>query len=269
MILTLATRTFVDREILGPTGEPIAAGREATMELPRYASETLGLRGLSLSAAMLSGWGLPDLDQLRDAADKAGCPCLVLVDDEPLAFGHARAKQRDDAADRVRRLGMAAHRLGCNALAIRVGADDDDAAFDRAATAVKAVMPGLERFEVNLLIAPCEGLTFQPDRLTELIKKIGGFRIGSLPSFEHAHATGDAVETLRKLAPYAGAVHASISKVGGKKGHGPWDLGECVAAIRSVGFQNTLAVDVVGSGDASAAVDAAREMLTTAIEADA
>jgi sugar phosphate isomerase/epimerase len=267
MLLTLATEAFINQSIPGPAGTTLPAGREAVLGLPRFAMEQLDLRGLSVSAGMLAGWGLPDLEALRDAADKAACPCLVLVEPEPLAFGHARRPSREKAADRLSRLGTAAHRLGCNSVAIRVAAADDAAIADRAAVGIKEAMASLERLELNLLLSPHEGLTFDPERLTDLIKKVGGFRIGSLPTFEHAHATGDVVGTLRKLAPYAGAVHASVSKPTAK-GHKPWDLAECVEAIRSVGFANTLAIDVVGGGDPAVAVERAGGLLRAALEAE-
>lgn len=267
MLLTLATEAFINQPIPGLAGTTLGRGREAVLGLPRFAIEELELRGLSVSAGMLAGWGLPDLEALRDSADKAGCPCLVLVEPEPLAFGHVRRPSREKAADRLSRLGTAAHRLGCNSVAIRVGGDDSEEAAERAAVAIKAAMGSLERLELNLLLSPHEGLTFDPEKLTDLIKKIGGFRIGSLPTFEHAHATGDVVGTLRKLAPYAGAVHASVSKPTAK-GHKPWDLAECVAAIRSVGFANTLAVDVVGGGDPRVSVERAGGLLRAALEAE-
>lgn len=260
MLLTLATRTFAGQSVPGPTGEVLKRGPDAMYGLPRFAIEHLQLRGLSISASMLSGWGLPELDRLRDQADRVGCPCLVLIEDAPLPFGATTQKRRDSAGERIRRLGAAAHRLGCNSLAIKIEGKDDDVVFERAAAEVKRCMPALERLELNLLLAPAEGLTFQPERLTDLIKKIGGFRIGSLPDFGHAHATGDTVGTLRKLAPFAGAVHATVDTITDGQ-HTSWDLRECVEAIESVGFANTLAIDYIGKGDAAAAVETARVLL--------
>lgn len=267
MLLTLATAAFEGREIPGPAGSTLEAGPAAILGLPRFAMEHLDLRGLSVSAGMLSGWSVGDLERLRDAADKAACPCLVLSEPEPLGFGDSDQAIRRAAADRLSRLGAAAHRLGCNSVAIRIGAEESGEAFDRAAVAVKEAMPPLERMELNLLLIPHAGLCFDPERLTDLIKRIGGFRIGSMPTFAHAHQTGDAVATLRKLAPYAGAVHASVSKPTAK-GHGPWDLGACVEAIRSVGFSNTLAIDPIGTGDPATAVERAAVQLRAALEAE-
>jgi hypothetical protein len=129
-------------------------------------------------------------------------------------------------------------------------------------------MPAVERMELNLLIAPNAGLTEDPDRLTELLKRIGGFRIGSLPDFGHAADTGDLVDALRKLAPYAGAVHATVQGFDADGAHCRYDLAQGVAAIRGVGFVNTLAIDYVGGGDAVDDIERAREILQRAIESD-
>lgn len=260
MLLTLAARSL---------HKLVSADGELTMlDLPDFTIRRLQLRGMNVSSSMLAGWSLEDLDRLRDRGDKAGCPCLVLVEDTPLPFAGG-GDECDAAADRVRRLAVAANRLGCNALAVRCEAPDSDDAFEMTAAEIKAVMPSVERLELNLLVAPNEGLTAKPDRLTELLKRIGGFRIGSLPDFGHAAAGGDLVECLRKLAPYAGGVHATVEGFTKQGVHKSFDLAAGVAAIRSVGFLNTLAIDYVGNGDAVANIEQARDILQEAIDKDA
>ena len=260
MILTLATRSL--RTLVSTNGD----SSMSLLDVPAYAIKQFELRGLNLPSSMLAGWSLEDLDRLRDSADKAGCPCLVLIEDQPLPFA-AKDKTERAAADRVQRLAAAANRLGCNALAVRCQAPDTDEALDQTATQLKAVMPTMERSELNLLIAPHDGLTASPQRLTDLLKRIGGFRVGSLPDFAHAAASGDLVQALRMLAPYAGAVHATVEAFNQQGEHTSYDLAEGVAAIQSVGFVNTLAIDYVGSGDPVANIEKARKILTDAIEA--
>lgn len=296
MLLTLSTRSLTALSVVGegsasaavrsPASRsgrtasatrgagPVAIDRERVLEMPAFTMRDLELRGLFLPAAWLAGWTVEQLDELRERADKSGCPCLVLMEEAPLSFGSLRPAESDMAADRLRRLAFAANRLGCNAIGISVGAEDTDDAFDIAAQQVKATMRTFERLEVNVLLMPAPGLTFRPDRLTELIKRIGGFRIGSLPSFGHAVSTGDVEGTLRKLAPYAGAMLATIGTParGGKrqaKAAEPEavpDLAACVRTIRSVGFVNTLAIDYVGSGDAIPALVEARDVLQAVID---
>ena len=262
MLLTLAARSL--RTLVSSNGE----GSLSLLDLPSFALKELQLRGMNVPSSMLAGWTLEDLDNLRDRGDKAGCPCLVLIEDSPMCLAAADPAEIVSAGDRIRRLAVAANRLGCNALAIRCTAPDTDEAFDEAASVLKRLMPSVERLELNLLIAPNEGLTERTERLTDLLKRIGGFRIGSLPDFGHAAASGDLVDALRKLAPYAGAVHATVEGFDSKGRHEKFDLAEAVAAIKSVGFLNTLAIDYVGEGDAVANIEQARTVLEKAIEAN-
>ncbi len=238
------------------------------MDLPRFAIRELELLGLTLPASMLSGWSLDQMDTLRDRADKAGCPCLILIEDQPLSLGSPRAKDRASACDRTERLAVAAHRLGCNAVAVQCDTEDSDENLERIAEEIKSIMPRVERLELNLLLLPGKGLTATPERLTDLIKAIGGFRIGSLPTFAHAASCGDPVDALRKLAPYAGAVQATIAGFGKNGEHKGYDLTDCIHAIRSVGFVNTVAIDFVGRGDPVENITRAREILQTAIESE-
>lgn len=237
------------------------------LDLPDYACNHLQLRGLNIPASMLAGWSLEDLDRLRDRADKASCPCLVLVEDTGLKLAEPEPACQE-AIERVRRLAKAANRLGCNAISLCFEAPDTDDAFDQVAMQLKTLMPSLERLELNVLIAPFSGLTESPDRLTDLIKRVGGFRIGSMPNFGHAASTGNHVETLRKLAPYAGAIHATVNGFSKKGEHKGYSLTECVQAIRSVGFLNTLAIDYVGTGDPHKDIELARLELQAALDAE-
>jgi sugar phosphate isomerase/epimerase len=208
---------------------------------------------------------------LRDRADKAACPCLVLVEDAPLPFADGDPTKRHAAVERVRRLAVAANRLGCSAVAVRCEGPDDDSAFEATADQIKSLMPHVERMELNLLLSPSDGLTAATERLTSLIKRIGGFRIGSLPTFGAAAraGSGDPIETLRKLAPYAGCIHATIEGFSRKGEHKSFDLAKCVKAIRNVGFVNTLAIEYVGAGDPVPNIEKARDILQNAIDCEA
>ncbi len=262
MLLTLSTRSLMS--LLPPHGD----GSLNMLRVPEFTSRQLRLRGLNVVASMLAGWSLEQLDQLRDQADKAACPCLVLIEDAPLPLADEDPAKRQQAQERMTTLATAAHRLACNSLAIRCDAPDTDEAFEQLAQEVRQVMPKIERFELTLLIKPSVGLTSTPDRLTELIKRIGGFRIGSMPSFQHAASTDDPIYTLRQLAPYAGAIQATVDGFSESGEHKAYDLVKFVNAVRSVGFANALAIDYTGNGNAVSQIDHAREILEKALEAE-
>jgi sugar phosphate isomerase/epimerase len=236
--------------------------------VPAFARQHLGLRGLNIPASMLAGLAAPGFERLRDASDKAGCPFVVLVDEQPLPFADNDPAKSAGAGDRLNRLAEAANRLGCRDVAIRCGAGEADDALERTAAGIKASMGEIDRHDLNVLVCPAEGWSTDPDRLAALIKRVGGFRIGSLPSFGHAHASGDAEKTLRKLAPYAESIDATVFDFDAKGVHRPYDLAAMVAAVRAVGYVNTLAVEHVGKGDPVDAIERARTILEAAIGAE-
>jgi len=235
--------------------------------VPDFASKELSLRGLNLPSSLFAGRPGADLDRIRDLADKASCPCLVLVEEAPIAFSSQRQDVRAALEERFRRLASAAKRLGCRAIAVRCLAKASDEEFERTAAGIKSALQEIDRFDLNVLIVPHEGLTFEPNKLTDLIKKVGGFRIGSLPSFGHAHATGDIEKTLRKLAPYAEAIDATVVGFKGDK-HQPFDLATCVESVRAVGYVNTLAMDYAGKGDVVADLVQARSILDRVVQTE-
>ncbi len=257
ILLTLSAGSL--RTLVGKPG----LGIPDIFAVPAFTERQLRLRGLNIPADMLKGFGVQQIDKLRDSADRAGCPVLLLIEDTPIDFTDRTATWAQ-TRQRLKVLGNAANKLQCPALAVRCAAPDTDEAFELTAKGVKQCVHELDRFELNLLLTPNEGLTDDPAKLTELIKKIGGFRIGSYPSFAAAAKSGGISKALRRLAPYAQAISASIG--GFKAGkHTGFDLEECVTSILAVGYSNTLAVDLVNVGPKTNVVkdiELARDMLS-------
>lgn len=232
--------------------------------VPALAMSQLGLRGLNINAEQLGGWSPKDFDALRDHADKAACPCLVLVDKTMLKFGYDQPST-DESMDRIGRLSAAADRLGCNALSIMtdVPVDDEDN-LDVAIDELRHVMIGIEARELNLLLAIGGGMTATADGLIDLVKRVGGFRIGVLPVFGDGD---DPVEHLRRLAPYAGAVHMRVEGFTKGGSHSGADLAAGVNALKRVGYQNTIAIEFTGKTKVEASIEMARDVLQQAIDA--
>lgn len=221
----------------------IDAGNQDILEVPRVSAETLDLRGVMIDAKHLAGWGVESYDSFRNCGDKSKSPCLLVRDNTPMDLLGAS----ETALERIQRLSVAANRLGCNAISITPMFPDDKESADKIVNNLRSAMAGVERLELNLLLQPCEGLSSNPDELIEIIKQIGGFRIGALPTFSAAGATGNGIEALRKLAPYAGGIVADFPTGRGKKNIDPV---EGLQAVREVGYSNTIALNYLGKGDA-------------------
>ena len=118
-----------------------------------------------------------------------------------------------------------------------------------------------------LFRSPHGGVLEKGDPLVDLVKKVGGFRIGALPSFQHAFDSGRMTDTLRKLAPYAQAMLAQVRGFNAKGEHADWAIEPCVETLRAVGYGNMLALDWTGKGDGIKALVKARDVLRDALKA--
>jgi sugar phosphate isomerase/epimerase len=199
MLLTLQVSALRHRIGSGP-------GKLALTDVPTFAREQLGVNGLVLSTDLLVGADRPLLQRVLESADKAGCPCLVLMETNPQPFGDADVMKVQVATERCLRVAQAAAWLGCSAFSVPVASPDDEPSLITSAMNLKPLSRRAEKLDLNLCIAPMAGLTLSPERVTELLKKIGGFRVGTLPDFAAAAASGDPILYLRRLVPYASAV---------------------------------------------------------------
>jgi sugar phosphate isomerase/epimerase len=238
----------------------------ALHDLPEYAREELDLRGLNIPTDMLAGKALADLDRIRDRADRVGCPCLMLVETDPLDLAGADARQAA-AMERLRRLATAANRLGCAFVGLKLKDITSPAQLDRASQGLRAALAEMDRFEVNLLLQPHGGLLEKGDPLVDLVKKVGGFRIGALPSFQHAHESGNMRDMLRRLAPYAQAMVAQVRGFNAKGEHADWAIEPCIETLRAVGYGNMLSLEWAGKGDGLKHLVAARDIFREALKA--
>lgn len=261
LLLTLSTSSLV-----GLFEEP-EKGPDSLLDAPRFAMEQLQLRGLYLEASTLSGWSIKELDRLRDRADKAGCPCLVLADEELLDLSSMDPDVRQQSVGRIERLAVAANRLGCNSIAIRCADVGGEEGLEQATAVLRGMMASIERLELNLLLRPTTGLLSTPDGITDLVKRVGGFRIGVLPTYGVGSDLEQEIEHLRKLAPYAGAMIFQVQAYRGKTGHKGISLSSGIETLKKVGYASTVAIEYVGK-DPLKDVDKAREELQAAIEAE-
>lgn len=178
------------------------------MELPGFARQTLGLHGLSLSTDLLAGADRARLDALRERADKSGSAILLLTEPNPQKLGGSEADALK-GQERMVRVIEAGQILGASAVSMFIDAPDSEKAFNAVIERLKPIVERAERLDLNLLIGPAEGLTKTTERITDLVKRVGGFRIGTFPDFQTASAAADPAAYLRRLTPYATAVCAS------------------------------------------------------------
>jgi len=255
MLLIASSTTFRGR---------LDAGELTLEDLPRHIHEEHAIRGMALTADLLAGADMARLDALREAADKAVCPILLLQESDPQNFSSIDTV--DAAVERVSRVLHAAQRLGCSAVGIEVSPVQDEDEMERLVDGLKEVSPVAEKLDLNLLVHVGADPVKTPDDASELIKRVGGFRVGTLPDFQLACEQGDGAEHLKRVAPYASVVVASTVKFQKNGKHPSYDLAELIAALQEIGFDGALALEHRGDGDPDEALRHAAEIIEQALE---
>jgi hypothetical protein len=254
--ITLTLNASCLRQAPKRGGAPVAL-----MDIPEFVSQEFGLRGIQLPVDLVRGRTLREMEDLRHNADKAGCPLLVLSQDEPIDLG--AVTDGSDGITRIAALGSAARHLGCGHVAIRTVASPERA--DAVIASAKRAIDMLRKSDVGLLLRSGHDTMPDPSGLADIIRRIGGFHIGAMPSFHDAHASGELGSAIRLLAPYSHLVEATVIGFG-KSGHDKWDLSEAVEALRGVGYMSLLSIDWRGTkGDWVAMVHKAKSELLAAI----
>lgn len=213
------------------------------VDLPKIARDQFGFSGLQLTTSLLKGWDAARIEKLKDRADKAACPCLVLVEEQPHQLGELEGDTTERVLERMSKVMQVAHRLGCSSVAMTLAPAHGEDTEDLVAENLRDVVRAAERLEINLLLSLSEGLTSNPEQLSGLIRKVGGFRIGSFPSFAQAAASGDPEAYLKSIVPYASAVTASCGVFDSKGGHAAFGIETCMEAIKAVGYDGSLAIE--------------------------
>lgn len=208
MLLTLSATCL--RSMLKPAGK----GSKPTLaltDLPQFTREVLGLRGLCLSTELLVGADRRSLEALRERGDKAGCACLTLAEPPPIKLNSTDESTVKATLDRMSRVVQAAQILGCSSAAFIVEGVATEKDREIAASRLKQVVSRGEKLDVNILLGPSEKASpfIEPDMITDVLKRVGGFRVGTFPDFQTAAKSKDPLTYLRRLSPYASAVCAA------------------------------------------------------------
>ncbi len=265
MLITLSAKSLARN--LEPEGDL------TVLALPAYVRDQFDIKGLTIQTCYLKGQTPEGLDKLRDAADKAGCPWLALVEEHPHDLSIEDESVTSVTIDRMERVLRAAGRLGCSSIVMSITdpghTPDPELTEDILMDNIRKILTKAEQLELNLLIAPHNGLTQTPEGLTGMIRKVGGFRIGSFPDFQAACDSSDPAAYLRALVPYAAALCVSTTEFTAKGKHKAFDLEVCLEAIKAVGFDGNLSIEFRGESDPLKGVKATHEAVLAALETPA
>ena len=239
------------------------------LDFPRFTRDQFGIAAVELNNIFFASTEPDYLKQLVASAESAGVKLLnIAVDEKGDLAGE------DDAA---RALGLAnysrwvpiARELGCSAIRANSGGKtivDRARAIDRCIDSFRHLADVGRQHGIAILMENHGGLSVDADSILQVIQAVtethGPGAVGTLPDFGNWPDTADREASLRKILPYAKAVHAKVLDIDADLNHPKFDLARCVQITREAGYDGYLGIEFEGAGDRIESIRRAVRKLT-------
>lgn len=216
---------------LAPDARP---GKLRLLDLPRRMRDELGLRVIDLMTATLVSLEPAYLDQLRAAADRAGCVLTNLKMNNPgLDMTSADAALRRRSLEEYKRTMDAAARLGVRWVRPLPGPKRPDPA--RCAEAYRELMDYGESRGLSLLVENYGWMQSDPDAIPMLIKAAGP-RLRAQPDIGN-WTDAARYEGLTRAFPFAVSCDFKARDLDAAGEHKAYDLKRCFQIGWDAGFR--------------------------------
>jgi len=120
---------------------------------------------------------------------------------------------------------------------------------DKVVSALKNILPLVNRSNIHLAIENHWGLSTNPDNILYVLNQIDSAHIGTCPDFGNFLPTQDKYACLKSLLPKAKLVHAKSYAFNEAGEETSIDYGGCMHLMKSSGYQGDVSVEYEGAGD--------------------
>ena len=239
------------------------------LDFPRFTKETFGLDAVELNSPFFVSREPRYLRDLRKAADRAGVKLLNIAVDESGDLASEIEPNRLDGINNYARWIPVARDLGCPAIRANSGGrtvTEREVAVANCIESFHRLIDEGERHGVAILMENHGGISSDADTMarvmSELAKTHPPESFGTLPDFGNWPDTADAYASLRKIMPWAKAVHAKVRDIDEQLNHPAFDHARCVAIAHEFGYEGHLGIEFEGAGDPVEGVKRAVKKLT-------
>jgi len=120
---------------------------------------------------------------------------------------------------------------------------------DKVVSALKNILPLVNRSNIHLAIENHWGLSTNPDNILYVLNQIDSAHIGTCPDFGNFLHTQDKYACLKSLLPKAKLVHAKSYAFDEAGEERSIDYGRCMQLMKSCNYQGDISVEYEGAGD--------------------
>lgn len=231
------------------------------LDFPRLTKESFGIDAVELNSPFFESREPEYLSKLVDAGKDAGVKLLNIAVDETGDLSSEDAPQRQDAINNNARWIPVAAALGCSAIRANSGGRNvinrDNAVANCVESFHRLIDVG-QQHGVAILMENHGGISADADTVVHIMTELGKTHppeaFGTMPDFGNFPDDVDRYASLRKIMPFAKAVHAKFKEIDENLNHPKFDHARCVEIAREAGYGGYLGIESEGSGDPMEAV---------------
>jgi len=225
----------------------IQSGAIRTVDVPAVCADKLGLRRIDPTYPLLPIAHAPVRRQFKANADAAG---VVITTVAVAGEGDLSASDpalRKQAVDNHRKWFDYAAEFGAAAFRADTGGEGlqhDPDAIKRCTESFATLAEWARQTGIEVMIENHGGISGNPDAVVQIIQQLGE-HVRTVPDFGN-FPDEIRYDGLRKMMPYAIAVHAKVHGFEPDGTHPRYDLARCIEIIRSAGYTGGVSIEFEG-----------------------
>jgi sugar phosphate isomerase/epimerase len=226
------------------------------VDFPAFTKEQFGIEAVELNSPFFESRESKYLSELRAAGERAGVKLLNIAVDEQGDLSSDDDAVRKQGVENYRRWVPVAKELGCSAIRANSGGKnitDRPRAVKQCIDSFRKLADDGRKHGVIILMENHWGLSADPDSVIQVMEAVrethGKDAIGTLPDFGNWPPEVEKYEALRRIMPYAHAVHAKVKDIDENLNHPAFDLERCVKVTKEAGYDGWLGIEYEGGGE--------------------
>ncbi len=224
------------------------------VDFAAFTRDRFGIEAIELNSPFFVSRESGYLRELVTAAERAGVTMLNIAVDEKGDLSSEDEAVRQEGLANYSRWIAVAKEIGCAAIRANSGGKeikDRATAESRCIDSFRRLTDEGRKHGVVILMENHWGLSMDPGSMVRVIEAVrqshGEEATGTLADYGNWPDDVDRYDSLKRILPYAKAVHAKVNDIDENLNHPRFDHARCIELTRAAGYDGYLGIEYEGS----------------------
>lgn len=222
-------------------------GKMDLVDFIEVATDEFGISNLELCQQHFSSTDVSYFERVkRKLSDSNSVGVNLPIDVGDISQPDKRKRKEDIAI--IKEWIRIAKDIGFPYARVNTGKSSDTSSMQRIIASYKELVEYAESIGIGILIENHGGVSNNPEKLVEIIKKVGSSSFGACPDFGN-FPESTRYKDLEMVAPYALLAHAKTYQFDERGEETRINMRQCLDILRRAGYNGYLSIEFEGSGD--------------------